>query len=411
MSKESSNSGQFSGMDISSIEEGLGMILSGSGEPAGSRGKTEKESTQPPEKKPGLAGTMIQIPETEEERKQFGGETVIKDEEENGEEGNGTEGKETQGQTRGEDAVITEDSPLFLHAATLQENGILPTLDLTSLKGKKQSEVIQAILDAQKKYVDEGRNEYLNSLSPRQKEYLDLIEKGIPEEEVEHQFKIEDAYGKITDEVLEQNEEVQTQLIVQDLRLKGVSDRKIDTLVKAVKEEGKLLDEAKDARDSIKTYIARQKEEKVKAAEKAQKEADDKEKELQTKIKSTIDTVAEILPGIPISANEKTKMYERMTKPVEFKVVDGQRVPVSMINKTRSEDRINFDLRLNYFIEMGMFKKDFDLSKLVKKVKSSAASRFAEAFKDDVLPTGGVSASGKKNNKAGAKETIIFPQI
>ena len=407
---QSSGLDPFSSFDIESIEKEIGMLLPGSGEPVKEKAEEEKIT-----KKPAFGGLdltqKIQIPETEEEAKDIGdkflidvdasGEIAAKEKQETGEE-------EEETDTGEEDATITEDSPLYLHAATLHEEGILPTLDLESLKGKKYSEALETLLDEQKKYIENGRNEYKESLTKRQKEFLDLIEKGIPQEQVEHQFSIEDSYGKITNQLLADDPELQEQIVIQNLKLKGLTDKKIQVFVDAAKEKEVLYEEAKEAKEEIDAYIANQKEVMIRKADEEERESERREKELQKSIKATIDSTSEILPGMKLSAADKTKLYELMTKPVEERVVNGQRVPISIIGKAREEDPITFNLRLIYYIQQGFFNKDFDLSKVSKKMTSSAASKLAMKLKEEIAgPAGkGLTVQKKKETKP---ESIIFP--
>jgi hypothetical protein len=403
--EETQGSNMFSGMDFASLEEGLGLRLPGSGEPS----KIDVEGKEATLKKSDSIidlSTKIQIPETEEERQKIEEPTAeTKEKEEKGE--------EKEKETGEEDVLITEDSPLYLHAATLHEEGILPTLDLESLKGKTFKDALQIYLDSQKKYIESGKDEFKNSLSERQKQYLELIEKGIPEEQAEHQFNIEDSYGKIIDELLSDDAELQEQLIINNLKLKGVSEKQIQALIKTSKEDERLFEDAKDARDDINSYIANQRKEMLKKVEEEERTAIERDKELQKSIKSVIDSTEEILPGIKISATEKTKLYDLMTKPVEVRTINGQKVPINLINKIRSEDKVLFDLRLNYFIEQGMFKKEFDLSKLNKKLTSSAAAKLSNKLKEEIGgPSGkGLTIEKKAEKDKDNKPKIIFPQF
>ena len=406
-----SNAGSFGNINIEDIEAGLGMVVPGSGEPKKTTEEAGKE-TKPSNVIGGIDFSQkIEVPETAEEIAALNAGSKVVDKEENtgGDPAKGAEAKSSEDE---EDAIITEDSPLFLHAATLYEEGILPTLNLDELKGKKYSEALKTYLDAQKAYIEEGKNEYKNSLSDRQKNFLELIEKGVPEEQAEHQFTVEDAYGKVTDEVLADSDDLQEQIIVQSLKLKGIPEKKIQVFIKAAKDEEQLFEEAKEARDDINAFIAKQRQDLIRQQEDAEREAEKKEKELQTQIQATVNSIDEILPGIKVSAAEKTKLFELMTKPVEMRTINGQKVPINLINKVRSEDRILFDLRLNYFIEQGMFKKDFDLSKLNKKITSKAAEKLASKLKEEAGGPGGKGLTiGKKETQGKAPEKIIFPDI
>lgn len=416
---EKAGSGIFDGAEIQGLDDNFGLIVPGSGEPDDKKDsekekKVDKEIRNPRSFNTGLldTNTKIQIPETEAEIKAFAEGKAGKVEEDKNkagkEEDEEEEGNENQGE--GEDAVITEDSPLFLHAATLKEDGILPTLDPEDLKGKKYSEALKVYFDKMKEHAESTKNEYVNSLTPRQKEFLDMIEKGIPQEQAEHQITIEDAYSKITDEALSNDTELQEQLIVQNFKLKGLSDKQITAFLETSKDKETLFEDAKSAKDEVNAYIASQKDKMFKEAEREQKEADEREKTLQKNIKSTVDGLTEILPGIKISAKEKTDLYEYMTKPVEIRNINGNKVPVSIINKKREEDPISFNLKLIYYIQQGLFDKEIKDTKFDKKLNSNAASKLAMKLKGgDNIPGQGIATPSKKDDKK--PEKIIFPNL
>ena len=397
----------FSGFSIESIENDIAIKIPGSGEPGKVKDDPKKNEDGSDKKSSTINAlgfdfnTKIEIPESPEEIA-----AIIKGE------GGSTEKKEiNKTDTGGEDAIIKEDSPLFLHAATLYEEGILPTLDLESLKDKPFKEGMQIYLAAQKKYIEDGRNEYQNSLSDRQKEFLEMIELGIPQEQTEHQFTIEDSYGKITDEILADDAEMQKNLIVQNYKLKGISDKKIDVFIKDAENGERLFEESKDALSDINAYIANQKKVSVETAKQRQLEADQKDQELQAKIKTTIEGLTEIFPGIPLSAVEKTKLNDYMTKPVEERIINGVKRPIDIITKTRIEDPIAFNLRTVYFITQGLYDKNTDLSKFTKKNVTSAANKLTNKLKEE--PTGGSERGVKieKNDAGEGKSKFIFPKF
>lgn len=410
---ENSKQGAFGGLDVASIEEGLGLIIPGVGETSGKE-KPDKSGEEEGKKKPSLDlsffNQKMSIPETPEEIQAAAGKKKEEGSEESEEE---DLEKKNQGKG-GEDAIIQEDSPLYLHAATLHEEGILPTLDLESLKGKPFKEAMQLFKDAEKKYFEEGKNAYVNSLTDRQKEFLEMIELGIPQEQVEHQVTLEDAYSKVTDQALSDDVELQKQIVSQDLKLKGLSDTKVQVFVKAAETDERLFEEAKEARDNINKYIADQKKAVIENAKNAQVEADKQEQELQKEIKTTLEKIDEILPGIKVSAAEKTKLYDYMTKPVGEATVNGKKVPIDLINKTRMENRVLFDLKLKYFIELGLFNegKKADLAKIIKKVTSTNADKLSKKLSEEPAGTSGKGVTrSEQENQEGKKTKIIFPKM
>ncbi len=410
MAKENnqSSSGTFQGLNIGTLEEELGMILPDNGE-SGTEKKGSEDDTGQEKKKTsidlGFFSQKMRIPETKEEI-----EAASSSEKDN----ESDEVKDIKKQGKGgEDVIIKEDSPLYLHAATLHEGGILPTLDPESLKGKSFKEGMQILKDAEKKFFDDARDSYKNSLNERQKEYIDLLELGVPQEQIEHQFSIEDTYSKITDQVLSNDVELQKQIITQELKLKGLSDTKVQAFLKSSETDERLFEDAKESRDNINTYIAEQKQKTVDDAKKEQIKLDEKEQELQKEIKTTIEKLDEILPGIKISANEKTKLNELMTKPIEEKIVSGKKVGVNLINKTRSENKVLFDLKLNYFINLGLFNNDnkVDLSKIMKKVTSTNADKLAARLKEEPNGPDGKGIKFDKEEGSAKPKKIIFPKF
>ena len=416
--RNESSAGIFDGTDIAGIDDDFSIVMPGGGDPGKDDGKDKNKDKNDDNKDkgggektktriPGLdMGTKIEVPETKEEL------DLIEKGSVGSKKSDDVDDDEDEKNKRGEeeDAIITEDSPLYLHAATLLEDGILPTLKLEEFLGKKYSEALKIYLDKQKTYIEEGRNEYMNSLSERQKDFLEMIDKGIAQEQVEHQFAIEDAYSKVTDEILSDDTELQEQLITNNFKLKGIGDKQIEVFINASKEKETLFEDSKVALDEINAYIKNQKETMVKKAEEEQTAAEVKEKELQKKVKDTIDGLKEIFPGIEISAKEKTDSYEYMTKPVEVRTVNGQKVPVSFINKKREEDPVAFNLKLIYYIQQGLFDKDVKDTKFTKKITSGAAERLSGKFKGEQGVLGqGTNTSVKDKNKK--PEKVIFPKF
>jgi hypothetical protein len=198
--------------------------------------------------------------------------------------------------------------------------------------------------------------------------------------------------------------------LIYKFKLKGVNDKQISMFIETSKEKETLFEDAKGAKDDINAYIADQKDKMTKEAERKQKEFDDREKTLKTNIKSTIDGLTEILPGITVSAEEKTALFEFMTKPVEVRNVDGVKVPVSMINKKREEDPVAFNLKLIYYIQQGLFDKDIKETKFNKKLVSKAATKLATKLKGgDNIPGQGIKTPSEKKDDKPVK--IIFPNL
>lgn len=409
--KNENQSSVFDGFDIESIENDLGLKIPTQqrGAPGGDgtreSGK-DKQGVQFPDPKDGL----IEVPETPEEWEQLQGKPT-EDDNINADGGSGDDDtedvKDKTGQGDGEDAKITEDSPLYLHAATLQEKGILPNLDLDEMKDLTYDEAEKYIFDKQQEYINQGRDEYRESLTDNQKNYLEMIEKGVPDDTARQQASLEKAYGEVTDEILADNTDLQESIIYNANKIKGLKDEKIKVIIDKAKEDETLFEEAKDAKADIDAYLAEQKQNMLNKAKEEEDLRKAKEEEIKGKVEDSVNNLKTILADIPVTEAEKKRILEYMTKPVDYVNQNGRRIPVSRINKKRSENAIDFDIRLNYFIELGLFDKDADLTKLSKRTNSSAAQRLSKKLRGE-----DTSESIKVNKKTGdnKSEKIIFPQ-
>jgi len=417
MEKQKSNqSSVFDGFDIEAIEQGLSMKIPSTQQQTDSGGEGSGEEKEKLKVElPVGDDNLIKVPDTKEEWEQMYGKPEENTNEETIPAASGeTDGGETKkeetddtGQGEGEDAKIKEDSPLYLHAATLQEKGILPNLDLDELKELTYEEAEKYIFDKQQEYIDKGRDEYRESLTDSQKNYLEMIDKGVPDDTARQQASLEKAYGDLTDEVLADNEELMESVIYNANKIKGLKDEKIKVIIDKAREDEKLFEEAKDAKADIDAYLAEQKQDMLNKAQEREDEARREEERIRADVEKSVNETKHILPDIEVTEAQKKRILEYMTKPVDYVNHNGRRIPVSRINQKRNEDKINFDIRLNYYIELGLFDKDANLSKLMKKTNSTAAKRFSEKLRGD--DTSESIKVNKPGGETGKKSKIIFP--
>ena len=310
------------------------------------------------------------------------------------------------------------ESPVYLHAAALQEEGVLPNFDLESLKDKDPAEAILEInkhIQSQlQDSIKEGVDEFKNGLGQRAKDFIDSLEKGIPFDDLAENYTLEERFSGIDEKALDQNEELQEAVYRDYLSMKGFSDARIERLISGAKDKDQLADESKDSLGEINQMIVQEREQIKQDAEKQKVNNEKKRTEITEKINSTVEAVKEILPGMELKEAEKKQLIKSMTVPVGYeKMPDGSKRPVSRVMSVRKQDPIAFEMRLNYFIEKGFFDKDLknkDLQTFMKTSESTAAKRLAEKLKSEQSrnnrsTTGAEGKSNKKEN-----EDFIFPQ-
>ena len=301
---------------------------------------------------------------------------------------------------------------MYLHAATLQENGLLPDFELDSLKDLKPEEQVLKIQESISSSVEESKKEGIKAevdslIEPARKFYEDL-KAGVPFESLRENATLEAQYGEISVKQLEDNGELQEAIYADSLYMKGLSDTKVKQFVQISKDNETLLTDSTDGLKEIKTEIESDRVKMRQDADLAKTAREDKNKEMQGKISTTVLATKAIIPGIELKKAEQEALIKDMTVPVKFvKNAKGQQVPVSKVMELRAKDPVAFEMRLNYFIRKGFFDKDAKFENLSKEATTTATKKLIEAINDNKPPDGTPAADLVKDKKA--TETFVFP--
>jgi hypothetical protein len=113
-------------------------------------------------------------------------------------------------------------------------------------------------------------------------------------------------------------------------------------------------------------------------------------------LKDTVTSLDEIIPGHKITKPTKTKIEDLLTKPV--KQLDNGQV-LNGVWAKRVENPIEFDAKLAYFINLGLFDGKMDVLK--KAAKTSATSELEKHLKNsgNHFGSGKLPKTGSKPNK------------
>ena len=304
-------------------------------------------------------------------------------------------------------------SPMYLHAAALHENGLLPDFDLESIKELKTEEQavkinehIQTNIDAS---IKEGVDAEVAKMGEA-KQIYDDIKSGVDPQSLQENLSLEEIYGNIKVADLESSEENQEAIYSDFLSMKGLSDAKVKQLIQVAKDNESLLTEATDGLKEIQKEISNEREVMRKQA-KENKEAHDKKNEAtQEKIKTTVTATKEIIPGSELTKAEHDQLIKDMTVPVRYADNGrGGQTPVSRVMDLRSKDPIAFEMKLNYFISKGFFDKDAKFDNLTTKAETNASKKFIQKMNSDKSEATGEAAITKKKEKEETPFKFPFP--
>lgn len=371
----------------------------GSGDP----GKVKKPGTKEPGKTQDNTILVDVKPEDEIPEDEGQNKKAVKDKK-----GGGTQKEEEE-----------NESPVYLHAAALQESGVLPNFDLKVLDGLKPDEAILKINEHIQGQIDgsvkDGIEEYKSSIGEKALEIAQMLEDGVSLDDVRDNYTLEERYGKISTKDLEKDEKLQEQIYSDLLALKGFSDAKIRKMVELAKEKEILLEESSDGLGEIQDTIKKERIQLVEDAKLQKKQQEERNEKAKETVQAAVNSVKEIFPGVEISAEEKKELVKMITVPATFITKDGRKIPVSQAMALRAKNPIAYELRLAYFIKNGLFDEKlkpgaFDV--FTKKIETSATKRLASIL-DKEKGSSGRPASEvdkEKNNKKKENSDFVFPQ-
>jgi hypothetical protein len=321
--------------------------------------------------------------------------------------------QETDKGSAPDDKKGQDESPSYLHAAALQEEGVLPNLDLSTLKDKPPEEVVPAlgehIRNEMKDGIKTGIDQYKSSLGPKGKEFLEQLDKGIPLEDLQDSYVAEAQYENISEGKMADDEALQKKVYSDFLALKNFSEGKISKIVEKAVQDGEIEEEAKDALREIKDTIQADRKAMEDQAEAARKENEKRNEETKDKIKTTVESIKEIIPGMVLTAAEKTKLIQDMTVPVRYENRGGREIPVSKAMDIRSKNPVQFETRLNYFIDKGFFNEDAKFEEFSRKQETSATQKLVGKLKDPPKQSG-TPVKVKTREEEEDDQPFIFPQ-
>lgn len=241
-------------------------------------------------------------------------------------------------------------------AALLKEKELLSSPD-------SEIETEEDFVNAFRKQIESS--EYAD-LTDKQKEYLQALREGIPEEEVKQHLTNVEQLNSITEDVITEDANLRQRLIYNDLLNKGFTEEKAAKHVQRSVQMEADLEDAKEALESIKQYneaqFNKQKETLAQQKERKQKEEEQRNKRIKEKIKST----EEIIKGYKISDGVKEKIENNM-----FKIVNTNEdgVEENSLMKYARENKEDFDLKLYYLFTITNGFQDFSSIEKTKNTK------------------------------------------
>ena len=228
-----------------------------------------------------------------------------------------------------------------------------------------------------------GVEDYKESLTEEERTLYEAKDKGLPVDEYSIAKRNFEKYSKIKEEDLADDEKLQIEVVSKGLEMRGFTKDEIAEEIDGYKALENLEAKAKKILPALpKTFKGQVDgiENNAKAAEEARQ---DNIRQRVARMKRTIESTPEIIPGIKLSKVGKEKIMKSMTIPV---AKDGEGNPLNPVMATRSKNPDAFEMMIHYYHSLGLFNIDDngqmkpDFSKIGKAERTKATDEMRSIF-------------------------------
>lgn len=293
-----------------------------------------------------------------------------------------------------EQSADSSKFPYSTFAKALYEEGVITEFDEKEFEAEG-ADPLEALFNSVQKTIREQRDSDFNRLTPQGKQFLEALEAGVPLDKFIQSKTQEYSYSSIKDETLKDNDDLCKKLIRDDLTLKGFDPAEIEDQITDFDSLGKLEAKAKTALKKLQAASAEQiKQDRIEAEKRNQEIIEANKKQLDT-LKSEIEKVTEIIPGVKLNAKIKGELYDAITTPAE-QMPNGQWV--NEVYAERAKNPMDWDLKVAYLYKLGVFNNKWD--KILGTAKSAATKELSDKLKGGNVSTTGDPAAPAETPKA-----------
>lgn len=250
-------------------------------------------------------------------------------------------------------------------AKVLFDEGVTPHLNLEETKIESAEDLVKAI-------QNEIKSSEFSDLNETQKEYLEALRAGVPESDIRESLDIDSMLDEITEDQIEENEELRKDLISQYYIARGLTEKEANRFAERSVSMAEDIDDAKTSLEALKQLNQAKKQENItKATQDRENAAKEYEKSMNS-LKEKVTNIEELIPTSTLDPKGKSDLLKLITSPAGE--VNGQQV--NEIFKYLNENPIEGNIKIAYLYKITNGFKDFD--KLITKKATSKASRDLE---------------------------------
>jgi len=257
--------------------------------------------------------------------------------------------------------------------SVLHEEGLLPSLDPTSIDVKSPADLAEAFKKEIDVQADLRLQKYLENID------VDTI--------AQSKAQLSDL-SEITEDYLKDNLEMAKQIIKQDYLNQGLPEAKVNRLLNKTIDLGEemVLEEALESLESLKVFNERRIEQEQLAYKERLIQEQKENEALQNKIKESLYNSKSFIEGLPVNKAIQDRVYKAMNDVVSKDPTTGEMENELM--KSRRENPLEFDLKLYYLYTLTNGFKNFN--NIVSNTKSKVIKDLETAIRRTPVKDNGV---------------------
>lgn len=267
----------------------------------------------------------------------------------------------------------TSSPPLYKSLASyLQTEGVLTSVDSSKL------EKVETIQDLADLINEEVKVKELADLTDLQREAVQAFRAGIDVESFQKQKTIESNLDTITEDIINSDQELRSQLIFQDFINQGFSEQKAQRLTDRSIAADDDIEDAKEALENIKKGVKEKFEEEQKFRLTQKQKEQEEYIASQKLLEKTILETEEPLKGIKLNETARKQVLSTMMNPVSKNPITG--VDENQLMKDQRESK-DFSQRL--YTVYTLTKGFTDFSYFGKSARSNEIKNIEKALKNN----------------------------
>ena len=263
----------------------------------------------------------------------------------------------------------SEDNVYAIISQMLKEDGILD----------REFGSPKEMLDAFGDVIKNGIESYKEELPESIKQLIEGYEEGVPFEDILKIKSEQIQLDSISDETLEDNVDLQKKLNREYFKATTkFSDAKIEKEIQRLADLDELFDSSLEAKEALKELNKEKEAQKIEEAKQNRLIAEENYRKQINQLNERVNKTTEIIPGIKISEKEQKELFKAITTPVETR---GSEL-LNQVMLVREKDPIGFEMKLNYYIKLGLFNETPDISKLTQTLQTKTVSKLEKQLEE-----------------------------